>query len=89
MKKMLDKLITVLLRLAASALMSAFTAPILIEAATRERHYFAIGGEWLLIIAIAAGAWVLSGYIIKGITKKEPWEKQGENKNLNFRRKTR
>lgn len=74
MKKILDKLITALIRLASSALTAVFAAPILIEAAARERHYFAIGGEWLLIIAIAAGAWVLSGYIIKGVTKKEPWE---------------
>lgn len=69
MKKFLDKLITALLRLASSALTAALTAPVLIEAAARERHYFAIGGEWLLIIAIAAGAWVFSGYIIKGVTK--------------------
>ena len=69
MKKLLDKLITALLRLASSALTAALTAPILIEAAARERQYYAIGGEWLLIIVIAAGAWVLSGYIIKGVTK--------------------
>lgn len=69
MKKFLDKLITVLLRLASSALTVALTGPILLEAAARERHCFAIGGEWLLIIAIAAGAWVFSGYIIKGVTK--------------------
>lgn len=69
MKKILDKLITVLLRLASSALTVTLTGPILLEAAARERNYFAIGGEWLLIIAIAAGAWVFSGYIIKGVTK--------------------
>lgn len=69
MKKLLDKLVIVLLRLASSALTAALTAPVLIEAAAKERQYFAIGGEWLLIIAIAVGAWVLSGYIIKGVTK--------------------
>ena len=69
MKKFLDKLVTVLLRLASAALTVMLTAPILIEAAARERHYFAIGGEWLLIVAIAVGAWVFSGYIIKGVTK--------------------
>lgn len=69
MKNFMNKLITVLLRLASSALTVALTAPILIETAASERHYFAIGGEWLLIIAIAVGAWLLSGYIIKGVTK--------------------
>lgn len=69
MKTIADKLITVLLRPASSALTAALVAPILIEAAARERNCFAIGGEWLIIIAITAGAWALSGYIIKGVTK--------------------
>ncbi|MCM1055608.1 MAG: hypothetical protein NC394_08820, partial [Bacteroides sp.] len=59
------------LRLASSALLTVLTAPFLTEAAARERRCFAIGGEWLLIAVIAIGGWVLSGYIIKEVTKSE------------------
>ncbi len=69
MKKILDSLITILLRLTSAALVTALTAPALIEAAARERQYFAIGGEWLLIIVIAIGGWIASGYIIKEAEK--------------------
>lgn len=63
--KVIEKVTELMLRAAA---VGAITTPIaiaMIEAAYAERGYSAIGGEWLVIIVVAAALWKLSGYIAR------------------------
>ena len=56
-RRALEIAVTIIFELAAAAAAGAAAGMKLIPYAYEERGYFAIGGEWLLMLAIAAGAW--------------------------------
>ncbi len=63
--KILKKLVELTIRAAVVTGISIPFAKQMIVAAYKEREYWAIGGEWLVILMAAGALWVLSGYIIK------------------------
>lgn len=79
LKKLLEKLLELIFRLAAVTIVTIPAASALIDAAYAERGYSAIGGEWLLIIVIAGSLWAVSGLIIKRLTT-DPDQQKGSGK---------
>lgn len=65
LKKLLEKLLILIFKIAVVISVITPVADALIDAAYAERGYSAIGGEWLLIIIIAGAVWRLSGQTIK------------------------
>lgn len=65
LKKLLEKLLILIFKIAVVISVITPVADALIDAAYAERGYSAIGGEWLLIIIITGAAWRLSGQTIK------------------------
>ncbi|MCX4349967.1 MAG: hypothetical protein OSJ76_09385 [Alphaproteobacteria bacterium] len=65
LKKLLEKLLILIFKIAVVISVITPVADALIDAAYAERGYSAIGGEWLLIIIITGAVWRLSGQTIK------------------------
>ena len=58
-------IITMLIRLIATAFAGVITATLFVDAAYQQRGYYSVGGEWIVIIALTVVAWKLTGYVAR------------------------
>ena len=64
-------IITTLIRLMATAFAGVITATLFVDAAYQQRGYYSVGGEWIVVIALTAVAWWLTGLLTKELMKNE------------------
>lgn len=55
-------IITAAVRIALTAVFAAIIAAVFVSAAYDIREYYAVGGEWIVIIALTVAWWKLTGY---------------------------
>lgn len=55
-------IITAAVRIALTAVFAAIIAAAFVSAAYNIREYYAVGGEWIVIIALTIVWWKLTGY---------------------------
>ena len=62
-------IITAFVRLLITAFAGTITAALFVDAVHAERGYYAVGGEWIVIIGLIFTVWKLTGYVARSAWK--------------------
>lgn len=62
-------IVTLIIRLMTTAFAGTIAAALFVDIAAKERGYYAVGGEWIVIVGLTVVAWWLTGLLTKELLK--------------------